>query len=857
MFWTRLYSRSCSAQRNRQPNRARLHLEALEDRRLLSASLVDLNLSGTASGNNAALESRDAGGVTQGDRQRLTPDGRYVAFESPSSDLVDPSIDVNGGYPDVFVRDRQGGTTRAASVIDGQNVTGDDVSDSPRISPDGRWVVFESVATNLEPGDPNVLGNPRLYLRDLQGNHTILLGPGIVTTEGGNDAVFSSNSQFVAYTSARQIYERNLGTGTTTLVSVTADGSGPTIGTADSPAISADGRFVAFRSVSQDLVPNFVNAFSTGDIYLRDMQSGTTTVITHNGNLGGNFDSYDPQLSDDGKTLIFVSSAFNLGLNDSNTNLDDVFAYNVPTGTLSFVDMNQNGTGPGNSSALHPVLSANGRYVAFESASNNLTANDGDSGTSLGEMDVFVRDLLLGKTALVSVNSSHTHSANAQSDLPSISADGRKIAFESRATDLAAGFVKNNGSTDPDVYVYDQVTGNVTLLSSDRLNPAGSGDWFSGYPIISGDGSVVIFQSTASNLDVRDTGPETDVFFAPTDGSGGGGGTAQPGTLQFGAATYAGHENSGGLTITVTRTGGSDGAVTVAYATHDGTAVAGTQYTATVNTLNFGAGQASATFTVPLIHNPAVTDNTTFTITLSNATGGATLGSPTTAVVTVYDDDLLPWQNSAPSAKLVTAATAFAHSREHYTQFVVNAYQQYLKRTPDDTGLNFWVSAMLAGTYTDERVEAFFIGSDEYIANHGGPGAAWVTGMYKDLLGRTPADAEVQSWVNVLNGGTPASAVAFGFAASRERESQRVRFNYQTYLGRDASQAEVDLWVNAFVGGTTNEDMVGGFVGSPEYYQNPNKGQGNEVHWIARAYQDVLFRSASVDEVNLWLQFLG
>jgi hypothetical protein len=88
MFWTR--SRSRSTQGNRKTNRARLHLEILEDRRLLSASLIDLNLGGTASGNNAALESRDAGGVTMGDRQRLTSDGRYVVFESPSSDLVDP-----------------------------------------------------------------------------------------------------------------------------------------------------------------------------------------------------------------------------------------------------------------------------------------------------------------------------------------------------------------------------------------------------------------------------------------------------------------------------------------------------------------------------------------------------------------------------------------------------------------------------------------------------------------------------------------------------------------------------------------------------------------------------------------------
>src|SRR5206468_5703643 len=136
----------------------------------------------------------------------------------------------------------------------------------------------------------------------------------------------------------------------------------------------------------------------------------------------------------------------------------------------------------------------------------------------------------------------------------------------------------------------------------------------------------------------------------------------------------------------------------------------------------------------------------------------------------------------------------------------------------DDVGRNFWVGNMLAGVYSDEQVEAFFIGSQEYIANHGGTGAAWVTGMYQDLLGRSPSTAEVQGWVQALNGGTPSTAVALGFAASPEREAQRVRFNYQTYLGRAATQAEVDLWVNGFLGGLTNEGMVAGFVGSPEYY---------------------------------------
>jgi hypothetical protein len=187
---------------------------------------------------------------------------------------------------------------------------------------------------------------------------------------------------------------------------------------------------------------------------------------------------------------------------------------------------------------------------------------------------------------------------------------------------------------------------------------------------------------------------------------------------------------------------------------------------------------------------------------------------------------------------------------------VTTAYQQYLKRLPDPAGLHYWASNMQAGIFSDEQVEALFLSSQEYIADHGGSGQAWVVGLYQDLIGRAPSAAEVQTWVNVLNAGTSPYTVALGFTASPEREAERVRANYQTYLGRAPSADEVAMWVNAFVGGLSNEDMVAGFVGSPEYYLNSNKGQGNKAVWVARAYLDVLFRAASISEVNFWLEYL-
>src|SRR5205823_4715532 len=144
-----------------------------------------------------------------------------------------------------------------------------------------------------------------------------------------------------------------------------------------------------------------------------------------------------------------------------------------------------------------------------------------------------------------------------------------------------------------------------------------------------------------------------------------------------------------------------------------------------------------------------------------------------------------------------------------------------------------------------------FISAPEYIANHGGAGAGWVTGMYQDLLGRTPSSVELAYWVNRLNTGTSTFDVAFGFAASQEREGARVRGDYLTYLGRSATPVEVDYWVDQFLHhGETNEGVAAGFVGSQEYYSN--RGHDNRSGWVRSAYHDVLFREAADADLNYW-----
>ena len=168
-------------------------------------------------------------------------------------------------------------------------------------------------------------------------------------------------------------------------------------------------------------------------------------------------------------------------------------------------------------------------------------------------------------------------------------------------------------------------------------------------------------------------------------------------------------------------------------------------------------------------------------------------------------------------------ANALTHSDEYYHQIIEGAYQQYLGRAADVQGLNVWTAA-LRGGLSDEQLEADFIGSPEFYAHAGGSDRAWVDAMYQDLLGRQADAAGESSWMQSLAMGVSRQSVAFGFAASAERESQRVQSDYFHFLGRTASAAEVNNWVIAFEHGYSNENVIAGFVASNEYYHRRTGG---------------------------------
>lgn len=197
-------------------------------------------------------------------------------------------------------------------------------------------------------------------------------------------------------------------------------------------------------------------------------------------------------------------------------------------------------------------------------------------------------------------------------------------------------------------------------------------------------------------------------------------------------------------------------------------------------------------------------------------------------------------------------ADLLAHSAEHYAYQIDNIYQQYLGRGADSSGQQYWVAAMQNGM-TQEQLEADFIGSAEYIADHGGKGSGWVTGMYHDLLGRTPDAGGLTHWVDSLDSGVDPALVALGFAASAEREGMEIVSDYQSLLGRTPGASEIDSWVNAFEHGITNDDVVAGFIGSAEFLE---KLGDDLVHFIDAAYQDLLGRSADPAAIQHWYETL-
>jgi Tol biopolymer transport system component len=377
----------------------------------------------------------------------LSGDGRYVAFHSTASNLVPGDTNDAG---DVFVHDRQTATTERVSVAsDGTEGNGrSGGAGRASLSADGRFVAFRSEASNLVPGDTN--GARDIFVHDRQAGTTERVG----VRHGGGWPAISADGRFVAFSShasdlvpgdtnnRADVFVHDRQTGTTERVSVASDGSEADDGSYR-VSVSADGRFVGFDSDASNLVDDDTN--NTWDAFVHDRQTGTTERVSlASDGSGGNSGSYRPSLSADGHLVAFTSYASDLVPGDTNDD-GDVFVYDRQAGTTERVSLASDGT-EGNDASFDQLISADGRYVTFESLAHNLV-----SGNTFGT-DIFVHDRHTGWTTLVSVASDGT-AANSTSNSPSISADGSVVAFGSLATNLAAG--DTNGARDMFVHELD------------------------------------------------------------------------------------------------------------------------------------------------------------------------------------------------------------------------------------------------------------------------------------------------------------------------------------------------------------------------------------------------------------------
>lgn len=247
------------------------------------------------------------------------------------------------------------------------------------------------------------------------------------------------------------------------------------------PATSGDGSVVAFVSAASNLVPNDTN--SGVDIFVRDRKRGETTLVSvDSAEFQANGNSESPAISDDGRYVVFRSRASNLVDGDTNQ-ADDIFVRDRTLGTTSVVSIGADGSPANDWSWNEPDISGDGRYVAFASLATNLV-----SSTAPSNLSVFVRDIVSGVTSQASVNLQGGN-PNGTSYQPSISGDGRYVAFLSAANDLVAGAIVAGF----EVFVRDRTAGVTTRDSLNENGQAIAGDNFS--PAISNDGRFVTFET--------------------------------------------------------------------------------------------------------------------------------------------------------------------------------------------------------------------------------------------------------------------------------------------------------------------------------------------------------------------------
>ncbi len=408
----------------------------------------------------------------------ISADGRYVAFYSAANNLV--SGDSNS-FTDIFVRDREKQTTFSITPNSNGN------SSLPNMSQSGDFVSFRSEASNLTSSDSNGKSDVFVFSKDSGTLERVSISSNGAQANGDSyNSAITPDGRYVVFDSfasnlvsndnnnTYDIFLRDRQTGKTERITGSKEPNGPSF----DPSISTDGRYIAFYSFASNLVNNDTN--NNSDIFIFDRHTNTMSLVSvgSNGEIG-NAASVMPSMSNNGRVISFRSLASNLAKNDNN-HAFDIFVRDLDAGHTQRVNVSNQGS-QAISSSIFNAISGDGRRVVFDSYANNLVPGDSNSSS-----DIFVRDLSKGETHRVSISTDGAQ-ANQGSSLPIISGDGRYVAFESFASNLIQG--DHNGNKD--IFVHDlgpsnqqpiadagsdavyECTGSSTLVS---LNGSNSND---------------------------------------------------------------------------------------------------------------------------------------------------------------------------------------------------------------------------------------------------------------------------------------------------------------------------------------------------------------------------------------------
>ena len=451
-------------------------------------------------------------------RPGSVPDGRFVLFSSHAVDLVTN----DNGYigQNVFLCDRSSNTLTLVSANYSGTGGANGTSLGGQVSTNGRYALFVSDATDLLPGDTNCFSN--VFVRDLQSATNILVS---VATDGtfGNgpssDPVMTPDGRWVAFVSSAtnlvagvtngilNLFLRDLVGGITTQVTAGSTGVSPAV---SSPVITPDGRYVAFVSSAKGMAAG-VSAYSQGEIYLYDSVLNKMTWASTNAaltvsnllhfNLQNNpMPSSHPVISDNGRYVAFKTGWTNGLVSPGGSGVAAVifFQYDSVAGTTKILNTNGYPPWPGWDDVYGPVMTSDGKFVAYVQLEPTGTTN---------YSGVFVWNQQAGTNVMVSADANGLWPTNSTSVSPTLSPDGRYVTFLSDATTL----VSNTVSSGQHIYRRDLQTTTTALVDVDTNN-AGSEDQTGTIPSMSADGQSVAFSAPDGELIVGDNNNAADVF---------------------------------------------------------------------------------------------------------------------------------------------------------------------------------------------------------------------------------------------------------------------------------------------------------------------------------------------------------